>query len=161
MNEADSGKSASGSRAISCSIRYCFYLHLGSARRNGKMWPDHFSRHHPIFDVEGKARWVLVYQEAGSDWVQIYQLTSKNKTVTGKTKPNHVPLGRIIPNKNPSIAAKQSWVQCIPERYPTRLIDDAETVYHEKPIPIDPNVANIFLKAIMAKSPQNWTPPRP
>lgn len=151
MNEQDSA-----SNDLTCSFRYCFYLHLGTAKSNGESWYDHEMKAHPVFSVNGKARWVLAVQREGSDSAQIFQLTSKSKTFGGYEKPNHLLLGRVIGNRDSTIPRMKSWVRCIPEIYPVKLIEEAEKHYRKEEQSIDPATANSYLKIIMDKSPFNW-----
>ena len=155
MNEPASNENKSTSTSIKCFVSHCYYLHLDTARRNGKFWKDE-GHAHPVFEVNGKARPVLVYQEEGSDWVRLFQLTSSNKTRSLKVKPNHILLGRIIPSKDSSIPAKKSWVQCYPERYPLSLIEDAKECSGFKTLEVDPVTAGCYLRTIMEESQQDW-----
>ncbi len=107
-------------------FRWCYYLHLFTAKRTTEQWRERNGRSHPVFEVRGKKRLVFVrgYFEDrkfyGGDWCLIYQVTTKDKLPSGEKKPNFKPLGPVLPDDS-----RHSFVQTIPERYPLSLIDDA------------------------------------
>jgi hypothetical protein len=107
-------------------FRWCYYLHLHTASKTAVRWRERDGSSHPEFNVRGKKRLVFVrgYFEDkkfyGGDWCLIYQVTTKSDLPNGKKKPNHKPLGAVLPEDS-----RQSFVQTIPERYPLNLVEDA------------------------------------
>lgn len=108
-------------------FRWCYYLHLHTASKTTKQWRERDGSSHPEFNVRGKRRLVFVrgYFEDkkfyGGDSCLIYQVTTKPELPNGKKKPNFKPLGPVL-----SDDSRHSFVQTIPERYPLKLVEDAD-----------------------------------
>jgi len=109
-------------------FRWCYYLHLYTAKKTDEIWRENDGGSHPCFKVQGKRRLVFVrgYFEDrpfyGGDWCQIFQVTTKARLTNGKKKPNLKPLGQVLPDD-----CRHSYVQTIPERYPIQLLEQAGT----------------------------------
>lgn len=131
----------------SAQLRYCYYLHLDQAENMLT------KEHEPILKVPAKARWVLVRRYLRDDWAQVYKLTSDDVTENGLEKPFHVHLGKVVP-KSP----EDSWAQCILERYPERLLREAEHDHKRTKKVFDLETTRSLFKKIDAASPEHWVP---
>ena len=129
-------------------LRYCYYLHLSQA--------DQPIENQPVFNIPGKARWVLLRRQLRDGWAQIYQLTSDDVTENDLEKPFHVHLGKVVP-KSP----KDSWAQCILERYPDRLMREAELDHNKTKKNFDLETTRSLFKRIDAESPDHWVVANP
>lgn len=134
----------------SAELRYCYYLHLDSAKKMLSQEGE------PVLSIRAKARWVLVRRYLRDDWAQIYQLTSDNVTANDHEKRFHVHLGKIVPK-----SSEDTWAQCILERYPSRLMRDAEHDYKKTKRNLEPLDVIAILKTIDSGSPDHWMVARP
>ena len=137
-------------------LRYCYYLHLGEAKEAPES-----TNEQPVFNVPYKPRWVLIRKYLRDGMAQIYQLTSKDETKCGWEKSYHVNLIAKKENsgKKPEIVPKSdkdTWAQCILERYPEHLMRDAERDLKETKRFLDLETTRGFLKRIDEGSPEHW-----
>lgn len=108
-------------------FRWCYYLHLHTAKETAERWRENDGSSHPVFAVRGKKRPVFVrgyfHVKAtyGGDWCLVYPVTSKDTLLNGKKKPNFKPFGKLL-----SDDPRNSFVQTIPERYPLSLLESAD-----------------------------------
>ena len=139
-------------------LRYCYYFHLGDAEEATESTDEQ-----PVFNVPYKPRWVLVRKYLRDGSVQIYQLTSEDETENCFEKPFHVCLWAKDDKKSeliPKSEKDNTWAQCILERYPEKLMRDAETDPKNKKRTrrnLDLETTRSFFKKIDAGSPEHWT----
>ncbi len=129
-------------------LRYCYYLHLGKADKTEKSDSGTAK-----FQVPYKRRWVLVRKYFRDGTAQIHQLTSDVETESGLQKSFHVWLGNVVPK-----SSKNSWAQCIQERYPERLMNEAEMDSGKTRAYCDVMATLSYFKAIDRGSPDHWIP---
>ena len=128
-------------------LRYCYYLHLGNAEEATES-----SDAQTIFDVPYKRRWLLVRKYLHDESAQVYQLTSDDETESGWEKQFHVMLGKIVQK-----SLVDSWAQCILERYPEKLMREAEADFGKTRQYLDLETTRGLFKKIDARSPGHWT----
>jgi hypothetical protein len=138
-------------------LRYCYYLHLDEAETSTESLDAS-----PAFNIRCKARWVLVRKYLRDGSAQIYKLTSKDKTESGWEKPFHVILTSNVDEdeKKQDLlpkSKKDTWAQCILERYPEHLMRDAEMDYNMTRRRFDLETTRSLFKKIDAGSPEHWT----
>ena len=104
-------------RGFPVRLRFCYHLRLCEAKRMkaGTIVPH-------VFQVPADACWVVVPQEFGDGWSAVLPLLSDEQTVVERKQGLQANLGRVSPS--PSDSA--SHVLDIPERYPAKLLRDAE-----------------------------------
>lgn len=130
-----------------CEFRWCYYLHLNTAKKSpsNKQWYERDGHPHPVFEVEGKKRPVFVRgyfhdeQFHGERYCLIYPVTTKDK-LGNKKKPNLKRLGVVLPGET-----CESFVQTISERYPLALIEQAGK---EPPYKPDPMTSNAICRVV-------------
>lgn len=138
-------------------LRYCYYLHLGDAEEASESIDAQ-----PIFNVPYKRRWLLVRKYLRDGSAQIYQLTSEDETKNGWEKPFHV---NLTENKDEGErkqeivrkSKKDTWAQCILERYPEKLMREAEADFGKTRQYLDLETTRGLFKKIDAGSPGHWT----
>ena len=98
-------------------LRFCYHLRLKEAKG-----PKTATNGQQVFKVPADARWVVVPQDFGDGWFAILPLLDNEQASLETTSGLQVNLGRITPSP-PNSA---SHVIDIPERYPAKLLRDAE-----------------------------------